>query len=356
MPSRPAPPPILRATPWVAPPSGECRGVLPAVDDAAQARAFGVAHPRGISPGSERAAPGWGQTAGSPPPEEPAQATPDGTGSESEPQPSNEASRSEGEGGPHSGFVDTTKLQFRVNPLGVLLVSDTGYRVVLFHADSLLLQGTQLDVGVTSRLSPVFALGGPYVEVTPVAFLKLRAEVTPGGYFGILGYLHEFASRNDDWSPDRIDQIQRDDLGHSASGWRALVGGTLQLLVERVAALFENSYTWYWMDVQRPYYEGFESLLLEPSDAVWTMAGTLGYVFGADPDEWYLLVAARYDRQQTRDTDFTRQALGGLLLWKIPEAWWSWGKPEVAALLETYVEDPYITGELTFAFELSLHF
>jgi hypothetical protein len=257
-----------------------------------------------------------------------------------------------------NGFVHSHHLQFRVNPLGVSLLSDLGYRIHLFDSDSMLLQGTRLDFGLSTRLSPAYAWGGPYVEVTPVAFLKLRAVFRPLFYFGTFGFLYDdFGSRDARWDGEALAQIADDGLGESAFGLQLETSATLQLRLGPVVALYENKYQWYWMDVDGEfYYEPNEDFLFARDDALWSMTGTLGYLIGADPAEWFLLVVARYERHQSRETDFTRQQLGGMLLWKVPRSWIRWGEPRVALLVLNYLDHPMREGEMYGALQISVFF
>ena len=85
---------------------------------------------------------------------------------------------------PEAAWFLQAALQARVNPLGLTLYSQGGYRVPLSSSDDLLLSGTELKMGLTTAIAPVFIWAGPYVEVTPLAFLKLHASAQRLFYFG----------------------------------------------------------------------------------------------------------------------------------------------------------------------------
>jgi hypothetical protein len=257
------------------------------------------------------------------------------------------------------GFVMTHNVQVRLNPLGLSLLSDFGYRLQLFaDSDSMLLQNTRVDFGVSTRVTPAYIWAGPYIEATPVAFLTLRVAMRPLWYFGYYGFIFDgFESRDAQWDQDALDDLEEADVGERTYGLEIDTSATLQLKVGPIAAIYENRYTWYWMQTAGQfYYEPSEDFLLERDDAIWSMTATLGYIIGADPADWFLLVAPRYERHVSRETDFTRQQLGGLLLWKVPRDWIAWGEPRVALLVMNYLEHAMRDGGMYLALQISFYF
>ena len=74
-------------------------------------------------------------------------------------------------------FRHASLLGVRYNELGLGVFSDTGFRRSLFSGDSLLLQGTYLEGGVVTQLSPANLHPGLYVELVPLAVWKTRFSI-----------------------------------------------------------------------------------------------------------------------------------------------------------------------------------
>lgn len=119
------------------------------------------------------------------------------------------------------------QLVLLLNPMGMQHQVDAGLRAPLGDQDALLFGGAHAEAGVTSRVAPVFAIHGGYLEVSPLSFLVLRAEMAGAvvwplgmdgaGYYGLEGYGADFASQH----------LPGDD-GGEATGWTVRLAGQLQ--------------------------------------------------------------------------------------------------------------------------------
>jgi len=117
-----------------------------------------------------------------------------------------------------------------VNPLGTEFNGRVGVCLPLFDSDSPLLRLNHMEVGASAYLSPIYLIPGGYVQLAPVSFLYVRAElhrlfVWPIPLSGAGFYLR-----------DGYDQgWQRDDLpvedGEAVTGWTARVRATVQAAV-----------------------------------------------------------------------------------------------------------------------------
>lgn len=254
------------------------------------------------------------------------------------------------------GLYHVSNLLWRVNPGGLALVTETGYRLFLYDSDHLLLSSARLDMGLDGRVSPANVSGGPYVEIVPLAFLRLRLTLRPNYYWGAFGSLFVVDDVDSDWSPDAQRDVRDAGEGVADGGLMLTFDGVLQGKVGPIVFLHDQHYWQYWMGLDSPYLEGRYYLLMEPNDAIWWMATTVGYTIGRDPTEWFLIIGARHDMMRTRVHRYQRHLLGGAMLWKIPTSWVSWGNPMLAMLVEVYVDDPwrrgepYWIGQLTFQF------
>ena len=255
-----------------------------------------------------------------------------------------------------AGFVQRLALGIRVNPIGISVDSDTAYTIPFYDSDSFLLDGSHIDMGIAASASPSFILGGPFIEIVPVAFLKLRGSFQPMFYFGTFATIYEFDENDTNWSPDRLDQIKEEGLESSAYGWRADAIARLQVKAGPVVIMGESQYVWVSLDAEKNYYDSNLDLFMAPDEQVWLTTAVAGYVFGGELDDGFLLLGARWQRQATKVTDVSRHLLTALWIWDIPDAWWSWGDPKLVGIFGLYLEDPYVEHEPHFGTRLILTF
>jgi len=117
-----------------------------------------------------------------------------------------------------------------LNPLGMEHTLEVGARAPLGDPREILFMGAHAESGLVSYVSPVYAMHGAYVQVSPLAFLALRAELTHAqlwplgmsgaGYYGLTAY-------DDDVSVSALNA----ERGEAAGGWSARAYATLQGLV-----------------------------------------------------------------------------------------------------------------------------
>lgn len=166
----------------------------------------------------------------------------------------------------HQGLV------LLLNPMGAQHELALGLRAPLFDQGELLFGGAHAEAGVISRVSPVFANDGAYLEVSPLAFLVLRAEVLgvaqwplgmeAAGYYGLTSYDDDVRS-----------QMLPAEAGGSASGWSVRLSGQLQGAIpfsSDVRLLLVNRMTFQHDDIgdASHYYSMEHDLILARSDWV----------------------------------------------------------------------------------------
>ncbi len=115
-----------------------------------------------------------------------------------------------------------------LNPMGMQHALEVAFRGRLGDPSELLFTGAHAEAGLVSYVSPVFAMHGGYVEVSPLAFLVARAEITENvvwpiglegaGYYGLQSYEGDARAL----APE---------LGGSASGWSFRASATLQGMI-----------------------------------------------------------------------------------------------------------------------------
>lgn len=105
-----------------------------------------------------------------------------------------------------------------LNPMGIEHTFAAGFRGQLGDQDDILFMGAHAETGLLSYVSPVYGINGGYVEVSPLSFLVLRAELTHhfvwpigmegAGYYGLSSY-------------DDDVQVLAADRATTAEGWSA---------------------------------------------------------------------------------------------------------------------------------------
>lgn len=122
------------------------------------------------------------------------------------------------------------RLVLLLNPMGAEHELRAGVRARLGDPDALLFTGAHAEAGGVSQVSPVYAIHGGYLQVSPLAFLVLRAEMTGtlmwpigmdgAGYYPLGGYGADV----------RSEQLPGH-AGEGAGGWNLTLAATLQGLV-----------------------------------------------------------------------------------------------------------------------------
>jgi hypothetical protein len=126
---------------------------------------------------------------------------------------------------PH--LVMHEQLVLLLNPMGTEHRLDAAVRSELGEPEDLLTSGTHVEGGVSTAVSPVYAVGGGYVQASPLSFLVLRGAIEGiavwpigmdgAGHYGLPGYDADVRSQN----------LLAEDAG-SASGFLATMSATLQ--------------------------------------------------------------------------------------------------------------------------------
>jgi len=112
----------------------------------------------------------------------------------------------------------------RVNPLGLISVTDGSYRFRLYQSDSPLFKDNFIGVGGQTVLTPAFFRIGPMLEIQPLSILYLQATFEAIDYFGSFGFFQSFEFATDDFSDSGIDDLEASDdpdvQNYSTSGWQ----------------------------------------------------------------------------------------------------------------------------------------
>ncbi|MFW5967205.1 MAG: hypothetical protein ACOCV2_06785, partial [Persicimonas sp.] len=218
--------------------------------------------------------------------------------------------------------------------------------------DSLLLDETYFEAGITTQLTPSNAWAGAYLEALPVALLELRASAQTLTYFGTFGYLHLTDDTSaSSWEVDAIsDEIG---AGRAASGLMLEAQATPRAKVGNVVFLAPTQLRHIDMRLDTTYYESTFDWLLEPTDTYWLTSPTLGYVFELPEHDSWVMAALRWEHSETFGTDLTRDMAALLGLWKMPWAPRPDSVMEMAVIGGYWANHPnrqntlYLAGQLT---------
>jgi hypothetical protein len=243
-----------------------------------------------------------------------------------------------------AGLRHASALGIRNDRLGLGVFSDTAWRFRLFESDHVLLRDTTLDLGVVTQLSPATLHPGVFVEVVPVAVLKLRASVQRLQYFGWFGSLSAYPDGN--WSPAQLTESSREHSGARAGGYLFDARAMLRGKVWRIVFSLEGQRSRFDFEAKGPVHEPVSDLLVGADDALTQVRATLGFVaLGEVQRPGSLMVAGLHQYFRTDETDVVRHLPGLALVAKPPSTWWSTGDPTLAVLGGVFAVDPYREGD-----------
>lgn len=257
---------------------------------------------------------------------------------------------------PKTGIHLRSGFATRLVPTGLRLKTTGGFRQSLTDSQHLLLKDTYVETGVTTEITPSNGWAGAYVEILPLALLKLRASVQSLHYFGMWGYLHDPGDLDDPkWTQDQV----KDDTpmaGQAATGVMYNLEATPRAKVGPVVFQAPTMYRRVEMNVDKTYYESSFDFLMEPTDSYWKTQPTLGYVFQFEKSDSWLLAAARWQHAETLGTNIKRDLPLILTLWKLPWQPLSWGEMKLAVLGGMWTDAPHPNRDNTgyVAAELSI--
>lgn len=238
------------------------------------------------------------------------------------------------------GFHLLSALSIRPYPIGLSWRTQAGYKRGLFESDSILLNNTFVDAGVSTALSPASFWVGPYLEILPLAVLNLRVTAQFLRYFGNFGFLYVPAGGEQDWSLDALDTSAEQGLGQSTTGLLVEAQATPQMRVGRVVVQAQTTFGWMQMDVEDQYYEPFYDLFFAPTDTFWVTRPTVGYLLGRDLSKGYLLLGARWEHVSIANSRTSRDTVGMLFNWKVPASVMEWGDPALSGFGGVHVDHP----------------
>ncbi|RDV39729.1 hypothetical protein DV096_03950 [Bradymonadaceae bacterium TMQ3] len=244
------------------------------------------------------------------------------------------------------GFHVQSSLAIRPFPIGLALRTQGGFKKGLFESDSPLLSGTYIDGGISTSLSPAAFWAGPYLELLPVAVLKLKVSANFMTYFGTWGYLYVPGDAAQDWSLDALSASADQGLGQSTTGMMVEAEATPQMKVGRVVFQAPTTFGWMKMDVANNYYEPIYDLFFAPEDTYWVTRPTLGYLFGENPAESFVLLGARWEHTSIANSGVVRDTVGLLFNWKLPSSYLSWGDASISGFGGMHIDHPN-RGELS---------
>jgi len=243
---------------------------------------------------------------------------------------------------PRRTFGQELALGARVAPLGLALESRSTLRWRFGPDGDALLEGNHVDLGALVGVTPVEGMAGAVLELQPAAFVVLRARALALGWFGSFGTLATFDGLDADWSPGRLTELERADAGQAAWGWQVEVEAQLRVAAGGFVAAATLRPTWIHADVDGPYYEPYNDILLAPDDLLWIGNALAGWQLDGDS-----LVAVRWDAMVGDRAAQPRHTLGALVHWVVVRAEADGGGPEIAldGLVGAYVADRYRAGE-----------
>jgi hypothetical protein len=261
------------------------------------------------------------------------------------------------------GLHHRSDVGLRIIPIGLNVLSDTGYRISLFDSDSQLLRKTYLEGGLVTGVSPAFVWAGGYVEALPIAVLQLRAQAKYMRYLGFQGFLYvpdpaasSSPAGGDSWDLGTIRDVMSEGGGTVANGLMFEGRATPRIKVGNVAFFAETRLTHIRMEVNDRYYEPYFDLMLNPTDTFFMTRPTLAYVWGEDPSRTYVLTGIRWEYTKVFGVDYSRSMPVAVVSWKLPDEWIGVGSTSIAGVGGFFFDHPNRQGTPYFAIQYSMEF
>lgn len=222
------------------------------------------------------------------------------------------------------------QLALLLNPMGAEHRLDLAIRSELGDPDDILTSGTHVEGGVTTALSPVYAIGGGYFQVSPLSFLVLRSEIvgasvwpigmSGAGHYGLGGY-----------DADVRPQALPGEAAGTANGWLATFSITLQGALDlatglRLLLVSELGLTRTVMGDAPFYYSMKHDLVLAREDTVLCSSSFVGMEIRAASD-LVVRFGAYDDLRHVPASGYVGHQLGPLVMLE-----WQHVTPEVGSL------------------------
>lgn len=125
-------------------------------------------------------------------------------------------------------------LQFRTNPIGLLLANQFIWREHHEADGSDLYRGTYQQASLDLNISPAFVEIGPALEFRPINLFVYRMGYQALVYFGELGYALSFPTSDSDFGEDVAQALEDQDAEQSGVAHRFLFQQTTQAMVGSV--------------------------------------------------------------------------------------------------------------------------
>ncbi len=217
-----------------------------------------------------------------------------------------------------------------LNPMGAEHHLELGVRADFADGSDSLWDNAHFAAGVTSFVSPVYAITGGYLELQPFSFLVLRGQVTGvsvwpigmngAGHYGVDGYLADVSN-----------QALPANLGGSAVGLSAQGSVTLQGALDLDAGtrlVFQSEATFVREVLgDAPFYYSMKyDLVLAQTDFLVTNSAFLGVDVRVNRD-LLLRVGAYDDLRHVPSSGYVGHQTGALLMFE-----WQRVHPHVSAL------------------------
>ena len=244
-----------------------------------------------------------------------------------------------------TGMRYAASLGLRLRPLATGLFLDIGHRWQLSDSDSLLQKDTYFETGLSIAGNPANVWVGGYIETVPLAILRIRAQANYQRHFGNLGFVFVpgnagAADEAPNWDVEDINFSQDNDLGRVSNALLAQLEVTPRVRLGRFVTILDSRVVMHVSDIEGPYHTNRFDVLTESGDLFMVLRPTVGYLPIQEPGETYLMTALRYERiQNFGATQMTRDSVGAVLLWGVPQSWnWVMENSQFA-LLAMYVLD-----------------
>lgn len=177
-----------------------------------------------------------------------------------------------------SGFFSEQSFAASVQPSGAQSATKLFYRIPLYEKNGVLWESAKIDAGLDNRLTPSYEVPFLFVDVSPIAFLDIRARAGYMQFYRALGYgFTQLQSYDAEYSNSGRSRLHRQNKG----GFWADCAPSLRLACGPLA--FVNTFTLTFVDfgAHGYFYEPYEDVVLRCTDHTFMNDTILVWRFGA---------------------------------------------------------------------------
>ncbi len=214
-------------------------------------------------------------------------------------------------------------LQFRIEPVGLILSNSIVHREHHEADGSTLYRGTYQQQGVDLNISPAFVEIGPRVEYRPINLFVYSVGYHALYFFGHLGYPLSFPTSDSDFGDDVAEELEEEGAEESGLAHRLMVQQTSQIQFGRIVVRDQiTAYAHIFPNFEGPFIrERIYDTLQANYDAMISNGAFVLFEGWDGPGEARFLVGPYHEVVYAARAHLSRHRLGGVVVYIPADRW-----------------------------------